>query len=102
MLTKAIKGFRADIVLDAAGILISGLLANPHPDKYLCQAVMPVVSFFRNQPAFGCQVNVFVGIQFEVAIFREASDLLADGRAGELHSTGNINGAYIALFLLEN
>ena len=102
MLPQGVEGFRADVMLDAAGILEGDLLADPHPDKNLCQAVMAVVGFFSDLAAFGGEGDALVGIQFQVALGGKAPELLADGGAGELHVVGDVDSSYVAIFLLED
>ena len=77
MLAQAVEGLGADMVLNAAGILERGFSLTPIQIS-LRQAVMPSVGLLRDQASFGSEGDVFLLVQFQVAIAREAFDLLAD------------------------
>ena len=102
MLAQAVEGLGADIVLNAAGILERGFLADSHPDKDLRQAVMPSVGLLRDQASFGGEGDAFFLVQFPLALARAAFDLLADRWAGELHVAGNIDSTHGAFSFLED
>ena len=102
MPAQAVEGFRADVVLNAAGILKGGLLANPHPDENFRQTVVAAVSLFSNLATFRRKGDMFVIVQLQVAVSSKPFDLLADGWAGELHLTGDVDGADIPIFLLKD
>ena len=94
-----VKAFRADDVLDAAGVFRGGLFAHAQTDQHTRDDFMPFVYGLGDRPALVGQGDMPIGPHDDISVFTEVFHGDADTGLAESQFGGNVDGADIRLFL---